>query len=180
MNRPAARVTVAVLGCALLLARRSILRAGGDPVVEAAALFTALGVAGAVWPVPSSRRAAARVCLSTLAIGIAAFAIGRLIGGGHRPVLPTATMLLLNSLAAVSEELFFRRLVQGLLTRRGVVISAAGSAVLFAAVHVPIYGLWVLPVDLGAGALLSWQRAATGTWTVPAVTHLVANLLVVI
>jgi hypothetical protein len=31
----------------------------------------------------------------------------------------------------------------------------------------------------GAGLLLSWQRFASGRWTVPAVTHAVANLLAV-
>jgi hypothetical protein len=31
-------------------------------------------------------------------------------------------------------------------------------------------------VDLGAGLLLSWQRWASGTWTVPAATHAAANL----
>jgi len=56
----------------------------------------------------------------------------------------------------------------------------AGSAVLFAAVHVTVYGLWVLPLDLAAGLLLGWQRRATGSWAVPAVTHAVANLLVVL
>jgi hypothetical protein len=42
---------------------------------------------------------------------------------------------------------------------------------------VPLYGIAVLPVDLGAGLLLGWQRWATGTWTVPAVTHAAANVL---
>jgi hypothetical protein len=35
-------------------------------------------------------------------------------------------------------------------------------------------------VDLGAGLLLSWQRWASGTWAVPAATHVAANLLVVL
>ena len=51
---------------------------------------------------------------------------------------------------------------------------------LFAAVHVTVYGLWVLPLDLAAGLLLGWQRQATGSWLVPAVTHAIANLLVVV
>jgi membrane protease YdiL (CAAX protease family) len=55
-----------------------------------------------------------------------------------------------------------------------------GGAVLFAAVHVPLYGWAALPVDLGAGLLLGWQRHASGTWLVPAATHAVANLLVVV
>ncbi|MDQ1709909.1 MAG: Type prenyl endopeptidase Rce1-like [Frankiaceae bacterium] len=180
VRRPVASGAVVALGCCLLLVRRSLLHASSDPIVAAAVLFTVLGVVGALWPVPVVRRATAQVCWCALAVGVAVFAAGRLIGGGHRPAVPTGTVLLLNSMAAISEELFFRRLVQGVLARRGAVIAAAGSALLFAAVHVPIYGFWVLPLDLGAGALLAWQRTATGTWTVPAVTHVLANLLVVI
>ena len=56
-------------------------------------------------------------------------------------------------------------------------MAVIGSAVLFAAIHVPLYGIAVLPVDLGAGLMLSWQRWATGTWTVPAATHAAANVL---
>jgi hypothetical protein len=46
-------------------------------------------------------------------------------------------------------------------------------------VHLPAYGVAAMPVDLGAAMLLSWQRYACGRWTVPAVTHAVANLLAV-
>jgi membrane protease YdiL (CAAX protease family) len=59
------------------------------------------------------------------------------------------------------------------------VVAVLGSAVVFALVHLPAYGTAALPVDLGAGLLLSWQRSASGRWTVPAVTHAVANLLAV-
>jgi len=52
--------------------------------------------------------------------------------------------------------------------------------VLFAIVHVSVYGFAALPIDLAAGLLLSWQRDATGTWTVPAITHVIANALAVI
>ena len=54
-----------------------------------------------------------------------------------------------------------------------------GSAGVFALVHLPAYGVAAMPVDLGAALLLSWQRYASGRWTVPAVTHAVANLLAV-
>jgi hypothetical protein len=46
--------------------------------------------------------------------------------------------------------------------------------------HVTVYGWWVLPIDLGASLILSWQRWSSGTWTVPAATHVIANLLVVL
>ncbi len=40
-----------------------------------------------------------------------------------------------------------------------------------------VWGWWVLPLDLAAGLILSWQRAATGRWAVPAATHVLANTL---
>jgi membrane protease YdiL (CAAX protease family) len=82
-------------------------------------------------------------------------------------------------LAAVAEEALFRRVLYDRLLRFGVVVAVAGSAGLFALVHLPAYGLAAMPVDFGAALLLGWQRYASGRWTVPAVTHAVANLLAV-
>ena len=96
--------------------------------------------------------------------------------------MPSATgfVIGMNTLAAVAEEAFFRRLVYGALSAAGPGAALVGSSVLFAAVLATVYGLWVLPLDLAAGLLLGWQRQATGSWAVPAVTHAVANLLVVL
>jgi membrane protease YdiL (CAAX protease family) len=82
-------------------------------------------------------------------------------------------------LAAVAEEALFRRLLYDRLLRFGVLTAVVGSAVVFAVAHLPAYGVAAMPVDLGAALLLSWQRYASGRWTVPAVTHAVANLLAV-
>jgi hypothetical protein len=35
-----------------------------------------------------------------------------------------------------------------------------------------------MPLDITAGLLLSWQRAASGSWRIPAVTHALANVMV--
>jgi membrane protease YdiL (CAAX protease family) len=113
-----------------------------------------------------------------LAIGIGAFLVGRILVVGSPPASATALAVGLNTLAAVAEEAFFRRLVYGALLASGPGAALVGSAVLFAAVHVTVYGLWVLPLDLAAGLIFGWQRQATGSWGVPAVTHVVANLLV--
>ena len=43
-----------------------------------------------------------------------------------------------------------------------------------------VAGPWVLPLDLAAGPVLGGQRWASGSWPVPALTHVVANLLVVL
>lgn len=85
----------------------------------------------------------------------------------------------MGTLAAVAEEAFFRRFVFGALAPGGAALALGGSAVLFAAVHVTVYGFWVLPIDLAAGLVLSWQRWASGSWGVPALTHVLANLMVV-
>jgi membrane protease YdiL (CAAX protease family) len=81
--------------------------------------------------------------------------------------------------AAVAEEALFRRVLYERLLRFGVVVAVVGSAGVFALVHLPAYGVAAIPVDLGAALLLSWQRYASGRWTVPAVTHAVANFLAV-
>jgi membrane protease YdiL (CAAX protease family) len=109
-------------------------------------------------------------------LGVVAFATVRAII--QTPLLNFShAAAIAGTVAAVSEEIFFRRFLYGWLSRWGVPIALVGSAVAFAAVHVPLYGLSALPIDFGAGLILGWQRWATGGWTAPAVTHVVANLL---
>jgi membrane protease YdiL (CAAX protease family) len=114
-----------------------------------------------------------------LVVGVGAVVAGAFVGGAAPPVPHTATLTALGAAAAVAEEAFFRRFIYGGLARWGPVVAVLGSALLFALVHVPIYGVVAFPVDLGAGLLLSWQRWASGSWSVPATTHVVANLLAV-
>jgi membrane protease YdiL (CAAX protease family) len=115
-----------------------------------------------------------------LGIGLVAVALAGVVAGPAPPPRVGAAAAGLGLLAAVAEEALFRRLLYARLVRYGVVAAVLGSAVLFALVHLPAYGTAALPVDLGAGLLLSWQRFASGRWTVPAATHAVANLLAVI
>lgn len=180
--RVAAGAAVAGVGCALLS-----LRPGGD--LARIALFTGLGLVGICWPLPSAverpagaadpavRRRAARRTLAVTVVGVVAFAAGRVIGRGNGLITLTSSAVVLNTLAAVAEEAFFRRLVLGLLAGRGAVVAVAGSALCFALVHIHTYGGWVVPIDLAAGALLGWQRWVSGGWAAPGVTHVVANLL---
>ena len=112
-----------------------------------------------------------------LAIGLAAVAMATVVAGPMVPMPFVRWALPLSLLTAVAEEALFRRVAYGWLTRWGVPVAIAGSALLFALIHVPLYGIAVLPVDLGAGLLLGWQRWATGSWTVPAATHATANLI---
>lgn len=170
---------LAAAGCAALLARPSLLPDGRDPTARLVWLFLVLGLVGALWPTGDrDRPAPARVAALALGLGSFAFVVGRFATGGLAAAHPWfVRSVVLNALAAVAEEAFFRRLVYDLLARFGPGPAVAGSAALFAVAHVTIWGLWVLPLDLAAGLLLSWQRSVTGRWSVPACTHVLANAL---
>ncbi|MBA3654446.1 MAG: CPBP family intramembrane metalloprotease [Actinobacteria bacterium] len=178
------QAAIILTGCALLVARPALLQLG-PPLLMITALFAALLVASLELR-PRMARAKLRrttglrvVVLVTL-VGVAVFGFGRAIGGGAAPVTVSARLLALNSLAAVAEEAFFRRLVYAALVPAGAAAAIGGTAVLFALVHLTTYGAWVLPIDLTAGLVFGWQRWSTNSWSVPAITHVAANVLVVL
>jgi hypothetical protein len=179
---PAVTAVAIVAGCTALALRPLLWRAAANPDGALVALFLALLAAGVWLPVPGGGRPGriGRPVVLPLTAGAAAFAVARVVGGGRGPAGGFWKLLVLNGLAAVAEEAFFRRLVYGALLAGGPGVAVAGSAVLFALVHVTTYGFWVLPLDLAAGVLLGWQRAVSGRWTVPAFTHVVANALVLL
>ncbi|MDQ6837085.1 MAG: CPBP family intramembrane metalloprotease [Actinomycetota bacterium] len=184
LRRPGVAVAVATGGSVLLVARPLVLARTDRPVEALVLLFTGLLIVGVRWPararvVPEPARPGWDVA-AVLVVGLAAFAMGRVLGGGDTPTPALATVIALNTLAAVAEEAFFRRLVYESFLSRGPVVAVVASTTLFAIVHVTVYGLWVLPLDLAAGLVLSWQRWASGSWHVPALTHALANILVVI
>ncbi len=143
--------------------------------------FVVLGLVGVAWPLTrrvESRPSGLWVSLGVLAVGAAGFTVGRAVV--DVPLGPSALVvaIALNALAAVAEEAFFRRYLFGVLAAsHGLTVAVVATAAAFALVHVTVWGWWVLPLDLAAGLVLSWQRAATGRWSVPAATHVLANTL---
>ena len=170
--------SAAVFGVALLAARPALVRATPQPTAVLVALFGTVLVVGWCWP--EGHRAPVGSALAVLPLGCGAFAAGRILGGGHGPTIVSLHLIVLNSFAAVAEEAFFRRLWYGLLLPGGPALAVGGSTILFAAVHLATYGAGVLPLDLAAGLVLGWQRWAGDDWRIPALTHVVANILVVI
>jgi membrane protease YdiL (CAAX protease family) len=181
-NTPGPAVVIG--GLAFLVGRLAI---GGSPFAVpllAAGYLALTGAALAVGEEGAGRtdRAAARGPLGwkvPLVLGLVGVVGAAIVGGpvADRRVGGVAVGLALS--AAVAEEALFRRVLYDRLLRFGVVVAVAGSAGLFTLVHLPAYGLAAMPVDFGAALLLGWQRYASGRWTVPAVTHAVANLLAV-
>ena len=173
-------------GVAFLLARPSLEALPRGGVALLAAGYLSLDVMALPVGLPEPRGEKARPgtlpVLPVLAAGIAAVGLAALLAG-PAPALPggaAPAALALDLVAAVAEEALFRQVLFGWLARWSVPLAVVGSAAAFALVHVPLYGSAALPVDFGAGLLFSWQRAATGRWTVPAATHAAANLLAVI
>jgi membrane protease YdiL (CAAX protease family) len=162
---------VILLGCVALAIR---------PLapLSALAVLSAVGALGMLAPIPShsAGRTGGLSTLAAVIVGLLTFTVARAIAA---PLPTPATPFAVGAtvLAAVAEEIFFRRLVYGWLAGAGEVAAIVGAAALFAVVHVPAYGPRVLPLDLAAGLLFGWQRWATGGWIAPAVTHAAANVL---
>jgi membrane protease YdiL (CAAX protease family) len=173
-----AATAVVLIGAAFLVARPALV-----PLRPAVPLLAAgyVGLWGLSLRGPATRsRTAPLPAALVLAVGVGAFGAAAALSGPAASLRGGAVALGLNTLAALAEEAFFRRLLYARLEPHGVVLAIVGSALAFALVHVPSYGTAAFPVDLGAGLLLSWQRWASGRWTVPAATHAAANLLAVI
>jgi membrane protease YdiL (CAAX protease family) len=165
-------------GCALLVVRPSLTGRTWTPQLLLA-VDVLLGVVAALAPVPGrSRRSIAP--LVVVIAGTAAVVAGGVAAGPSFPLPRDGAVLALGAAAAVAEEAFFRRLLFGGLLRFGALTAITGPAVVFALVHVPIYGPAAIPVDLGAGLVFGWQRWASGGWGAPAATHVFANLLAVL
>jgi membrane protease YdiL (CAAX protease family) len=159
------------LGCIALAARP-------PATVTAALVVAAVGAIGALAPLPVRQyiRPPSPSLPVVVALGVLTFLVARTAAAPLRtPVVPLAVGATI--VAAVAEELFFRRLIYGWLAPAGEALAIAGAAALFAVVHIPAYGMRALPIDLAAGVLFGWQRWATGGWIAPALTHAAANVL---
>jgi membrane protease YdiL (CAAX protease family) len=169
-------VVVVVGGGVVFLLARPVV---GFAVPVLAVGYVVLLIGALVVPEVGGRSGAPLGSGVALVVGIGAVVAAGVVGGPVADRRVGVAAAGLGVLAAVAEEALFRRLLYDRLLRFGVVAAVVGSAVVFAVAHLPAYGLAAMPVDLGAALLLSWQRYASGRWTVPAVTHAVANLLAV-
>lgn len=176
--RSTARTTAAVPRWAPLVAGAGLAAlALRTPGVEAVVVVVVVGAAGLALPLPTRERfTGAAPWLAAVTIGVLAMAL--VARAASFPAMAFAPVPVAAAvLAAVAEEAFFRRFLYGWLAARGPAPAIAVSAAAFALVHLPLYGLDSLALNLAAGLLLGWQRWAAGTWTAPAATHALANAL---
>ena len=98
--------------------------------------------------------------------------------GAHRPAGSYFSWALVVSVVAVAEEVFLRgALFDAVSARRGDVVACMVAAVAFAFLHVPLYSVGVLPLDLAVGVLFGGLRIVSGSVLAPAAAHTTADLL---
>ena len=98
-------------------------------------------------------------------------ALGTSGGAGFAP-WAAVTMLV-----AVAEELVLRGSLFGAILRaRGPGVAVGITTVIFALMHVSLYGWHVVPLDLAVGLWLAGLRLTTRGVAAPAIAHIVADL----
>ena len=81
------------------------------------------------------------------------------------------------ALIAVAEEVVLRGvLFNAIRAWGGDWWALAATTVLFAAMHVPLYGFGSLPLDLAVGLLLGGLRIVSGGVLAPAIAHVLADV----
>jgi membrane protease YdiL (CAAX protease family) len=98
--------------------------------------------------------------------------------GGHLTATGYPTWAAATVAVATAEEAFLRGALYDAVSRaRGADAAVVAAAIAFAALHVPLYGWHVVPLDLAVGLVLGALRMWTGTWTAPAIAHAGADLV---
>lgn len=169
-------LTVAFAGAVLV--RAAVAGPAGAGSLPAGGLFAAVLAVLALLTRPP-----ARISWRPLAVGAVGAAVlvapAVATGGpaGPMPVAGYAGWAAATTAVVLAEEAFLRGALFGALERwRGPDVAVVGGAVAFAALHVPLYGWHVVPLDLAVGLLLGALRLLTGGWAAPAVAHLGADL----
>jgi membrane protease YdiL (CAAX protease family) len=174
----------ALAAAVLCAASARALIGGAAPAasVPAAVVFSAALVAAAV--VSGTRLT--RVSWAGVGVGLgggAALVVLSLLGlpaialGARAPASTLTWWVPLVTVVAAAEELVFRGvLFEAVRARGGDAIAIAVTALLFAAIHVPLYGATAFPIDLCVGVFLGCLRVGTGGVTAPLIAHVVADL----
>jgi membrane protease YdiL (CAAX protease family) len=180
-RRDAARLALLAAGFAVALCARvaigrpDVARSAVAGLVFAAALAALSLSAGARRSSGPTRAwiglpGAVVLCLPLLA-GRAQGELGHLPAGRF---LPWAAIV---AVVAAAEEMFLRGALYDACVRvRGETLAIGAGAVLFAVLHVPLYGWRAVPLDLAVGIWLGALRRLSGGWAAPAVAHVVADL----
>jgi membrane protease YdiL (CAAX protease family) len=179
-RRTSAGALLGVLGAALVL-RLLVAGAAGAASELGAALFAVVlvGAAAAAGWRPDRLRPSGLAWGALGAVGLVAGPVLLRLTGPH-PALQAAGLPLWAVVVtgvALGEELLLRGALFAAIDEAvGVKTALVVTTVVFALVHVPLYGMHALPLDLAVGLWLGGLRVVSGGVTAPAAAHVVADL----
>ena len=188
--------TALAFGRSRRVIRPAVILAGLPVVVALRWAATVSGAAGAIaigWAFGGAllavalgggrRPASARP--SSIAIGVVGGAVLVLMAAVTRavvapslaPAVEFGPWAAVTVLVAGAEEVVLRGALFDALDRTlGVAGAVLLTCVVFALMHVPLYGWHVVPLDLGVGLWLAGLRLASGGIAAPAMAHVIADL----
>jgi membrane protease YdiL (CAAX protease family) len=121
--------------------------------------------------------AAAGLALVGVVVAGAAISGRPLVPGLLRPAAPFLSWAAITIVVASAEELLLRGRAFDAIGRAGGTLAAVLiTTVVFALMHVPLYGWQVVPLDLAVGLGFAGLRLATRGVAAPAAAHTVADL----
>jgi membrane protease YdiL (CAAX protease family) len=154
--------------------------AQSQPAALAFAVAMALLAVGSGWrpqKVRVSHVAIGALGATVLLVGPVVIRAGTLSPGSSLPMSSFPPWALLIVLVASTEEVVLRgALFDACTTIAGRVGAVVVTSLLFAIMHVPLYGAAALPLDLGVGLWLGGLRLVTGSVTAPLTAHVLADL----
>jgi membrane protease YdiL (CAAX protease family) len=148
-----------------------------EGLVFGLALLAVARLGGLRFSVPPARAVAAGLAAGVVLVALSVFARWPqlpLVPGHAAPFVPWAAVTVL---VATGEELVLR----GVLWRwaaaaGGEVAALLATSLLFALIHVPIYGQGVILLDFGVGVIFGGLRLWFGGPAAPAAAHVFADL----
>jgi membrane protease YdiL (CAAX protease family) len=179
---------IGALGIAVAARAFLIERTTADPVVIGLAFGLALwgialavGRAGGVPSAGKSMPTLRALSVGALAgLGLVGLAlVGRQAGVGFAFAPPTAFVpwAVATVVVASGEEVVLRGAAFDSIGRAaGVGWAVVATSLVFALIHVPLYGWQVVPLDFGVGLVLGALKVLTNRTAAPAAAHVIADL----
>ena len=171
-----------VVGLLTAFAGAVVVRAALAGPAGARSISASLTFAGVLAVLAIGCRVRPQLSLRIAAIGVGVAALLVLPAALHLgvraslPVHSFPTWAVLTAFVAGAEEAFLRGAVFDAVQRRHSADAAVVvAAIAFAALHVPLYGWHVVPLDFAVGLVLGATRLVAGTWTAPAIAHIGAD-----
>ena len=171
------------LGLVIVVGARWAATISEAPPLVVGALF-GIVLVGIAW-VGGLRPAAIRPEAIAIGLAGAAVLVGLAIGASRLAGLPLrvvpqtdfAWWAMITILVASAEELILRGILFDAISEAaGVGVAVVATSLIFALIHVPLYGWHVVPLDIGVGVFLAGLRLASGSVAAPAIAHIVADL----